>query len=65
MKTSYLDYYKMILEKVSFDYSLLKKELTKANQILTKDEKSKLRKWMLQNGLFTEVAGDNHRLNMS
>ncbi|MBD3627462.1 hypothetical protein [Cyclobacterium sp.] len=65
MKTSYLDYYKMILEKVSFDYSLLKKELTKANQILTKEEKSKLRKWMLQNGLFTEVSGDNQRFNMS
>lgn len=57
MKTSYLDYYKMILKKVSFDYGLLKKELRKANQILTQEERSKLRKWMLQNGLQADATG--------
>lgn len=57
MKMSYLDYYKMILKKVSFDYGLLKKELRKANQILTQEERSKLRKWMLQNGLQADATG--------
>lgn len=59
MKTSYLDYYKMILEKVSFDYGLLKKELRKANQILTQEERSRLRKWMLQNGLPADPSGNS------
>lgn len=57
MKTSYLDYYKIILKKVSFDYGLLKKELRKANQILTQEERSSLRKWMLQNGLHADATG--------
>jgi hypothetical protein len=30
MKTSFLDYYKMILEKVSFDKKLMNKEYKKA-----------------------------------
>ncbi|MEX2567719.1 MAG: hypothetical protein WD431_17360 [Cyclobacteriaceae bacterium] len=51
MRTSYLDYYKLILEKVSFDYSLFKKELNKANQILTQEEKSNLKRWINENGL--------------
>ncbi|MFC4871764.1 hypothetical protein [Negadavirga shengliensis] len=48
MNTSYLDYYKLILEKVSFDHHLFTKELEKANQVLTLEEKSKLRKWLLE-----------------
>ncbi len=50
MKTTYLDYYKLVLAKVSLDYSLFKKELDKANQILTQEEQSDLRKWILANG---------------
>ncbi|WP_154854245.1 hypothetical protein [Cyclobacterium xiamenense] len=60
MRTSYLDYYKMILEKVSFDYGLVKKELHKANQVLTGEEQSRLRKWMLQNGLLFEAKAALH-----
>ncbi|WP_375586341.1 hypothetical protein [Cyclobacterium xiamenense] len=57
MRMSYLDYYKVILEKVRFDYGLVKKELHKANQVLTGEEQSRLRKWMLQNGLVFESRG--------
>lgn len=57
MKTTYLDYYKLVLAKVSFDYTLFKKELDKANQILTQEEQSDLRKWLLANGY--NVTGKN------
>jgi uncharacterized membrane protein len=59
METSYLDYYKRILKKVSFDLSLLKNELNKANQILTQDERERLKKWMLRNGLYNEKLKGN------
>ena len=49
MKMTYLDYYKLVLAKVSFDYALFKKELDKANQILTKEEQSDLKKWIIAN----------------
>jgi hypothetical protein len=59
MGTSYLDHYKRILKKVSFDLSLLKNELNKANQILTQEERERLRKWMLRNGLYNEKLKGN------
>ncbi len=59
METSYLDYYKRIIKKVSFDLGTLKNEINKANQILTVDEKVRLKKWMLQNGLYTEKLKGN------
>ena len=59
METSYLDYYKRIIKKVSFDLGLLKDELNKANQILTVEEKARLKKWMLRNGLYSEKLRGN------
>lgn len=59
MKTSYLDYYKKIIKSVSFDLGKLKNELNKANQILTVDEKVRLKKWMLRNGLYSEKLKGN------
>lgn len=46
---TYLHYYKVVLTKVSFDYTLFKKELEKANQILTLDERAELSNWILSN----------------
>ncbi|GGZ30989.1 hypothetical protein GCM10007049_24920 [Echinicola pacifica] len=46
MKTSYLDYYKMILKKVSFNRALLKKEYFKAIRSLSKNEADQLKEWM-------------------
>ena len=51
MKTSFLDYYKMILEKVSFDRRLLIKEYNKALQMLQPGEARELEYWLKANGL--------------
>ena len=40
-----LNYYKQILEKVSFDVTLFKKELEKAFHYLTPNEQQALRRW--------------------
>lgn len=45
MKTSYLDYYKLILEKVRFDKRLWKKEYKKALRFLDRDEAKELKAW--------------------
>ncbi len=42
-----LEYTKTILEKVSFDASLFRKELTKALKWLRTDEALELRKWCI------------------
>lgn len=41
-----LNYYKQILEKVSFDVTLFKKELEKAFNYLTPNEQQALRRWV-------------------
>ena len=41
-----LNYYKQILEKVSFDVTLFKKELEKAFNYLTPNEHQALRIWV-------------------
>ncbi len=46
---TYLNYYKVVLTKVSFDYGLFKKELEKANQILTPEEQTHLGNWIIAN----------------
>ena len=51
MKTSFLDYYKMILEKVSFDQNLLVKEYKKAKNTLTQYETLMLDEWLQNSGL--------------
>lgn len=50
MKTSFLDYYKLILQKVSFDQKLLKKEYSKALNTLNHLESQELEKWTQENG---------------
>ncbi|WP_186755636.1 hypothetical protein [Echinicola salinicaeni] len=45
MKTSYLEYYKLILDKVSFDSTLWKKEYQKALSILSPEEAFLLKNW--------------------
>lgn len=54
MKTSFLDYYKIILEKVSFDQQLLRREYRKALAVLTNKEQSDLRFWLNKKGFFSE-----------
>lgn len=44
--TSFLDYYKIILEKVSFDPLLLRKEYQKAKCNLCGEEIRELNKWL-------------------
>lgn len=51
MKESFLDYTKYILEKVSFDIELLKKEYKKSLKILKADEISQLNNWIIRKGL--------------
>lgn len=51
MNTTYLDYYKQILEKVSFDPLLFRKEYLKASKSLTVSEKEELDKWLQALGL--------------
>ena len=41
-----LNYYKQVLEKVSFDVTLFKKELEKAFNYLTPNEQQALRRWV-------------------
>ena len=49
--TSFLDYYKIILEKVSFEPLLLRKEYQKAKRNLCTDEIKELNKWLQLKGL--------------
>jgi hypothetical protein len=63
MKTKLLDYYKMILHKVSFDANLFLKEYRKAIRSLQdNDEVLHLKNWLKETGLHTIVAQsqDNH-----
>lgn len=52
MKTSFLDYYKLILEKVSFDRRLLAKEYRKAMNVLRSHEAQQLDSWLKNKGLY-------------
>jgi hypothetical protein len=45
-KNTFLDYYKTVLEKVSFDYQLFDKEYRKAVSILTPQETAALNRWI-------------------
>jgi hypothetical protein len=47
--TSMLEYFKMILKKVSFDRSLFEKELKKAIARLVSSEIEDLKNWCYQN----------------
>tara|TARA_Y100000739_G_scaffold210088_1_gene200434 strand:- start:740 stop:922 length:183 start_codon:yes stop_codon:yes gene_type:complete len=51
MKESFLEYTKYILEKVSFDLELLKKEYKKSLKILKGEEILQLNNWIITQGL--------------
>ena len=55
MKTSFLDYYKLILDKVSFDQHLLTKEYKKARKNLSDWEVKHLDHWLQQHGLASRI----------
>ncbi|UII33590.1 MULTISPECIES: hypothetical protein [Fulvivirga] len=49
MKTSMLEYYKIVLRKVSFHPQLFRKEYRKALFYLTEDESLELKLWLRGN----------------
>lgn len=49
MNTSFLDYYKLILDRVSFNRDLFNKEYRKAMKVLNHEERHKLKEWIAQN----------------
>jgi hypothetical protein len=51
MKKTFLEYYKMILVKVSFDAELLKKEYQKAIEFLNSNELLDLNNWLENKGI--------------
>ena len=64
MNMSFLDYYKLILQKVSFDPVLLKKEYRKALQRLEPEEADQLKKWLRQKPYYRMMQPDNHKSAM-
>ena len=50
MKESFLEYTKYILDRVSFDLELLKKEYKKALKVLEREEVNVLNSWILSKG---------------
>jgi hypothetical protein len=61
MKTTYLDYYKMILDKVSFDSNLLLMEYEKAVLVLPSHEVTELTRWLNTKGLLTAHSASQNR----
>jgi hypothetical protein len=51
MKTTMLEYFKIILDKVSFDRKLFRKEYRKSLSSLTRDEANQLKNWLRQQRL--------------
>jgi len=51
-RNSYLDYYKTILEKVSFDGRLFNKEYRKARNSLSPEEVASLDDWIRSKNVF-------------
>ena len=60
MKMSFLDYYKLILEKVSFDPQLFKKEFKKAISSIEQHERDQLLEWMKNRGLQADMIQMNN-----
>ena len=59
MKNSFLNYYKMILDKVSFDNDLLAKEYAKALNTLKAEEAVTLRHWVKSKGFQPVMTTNN------
>ena len=56
MKKTFLDYYKEILEKVSFDPHLLYKEYQKAIKSLDQSELQQFEAWIKEKGISSSLA---------
>lgn len=56
MEKSFLDYYKYVLEKVSFDQNLFNKEFKKALSKLEKQDEKKLLDWIKEQGLLANLV---------
>jgi len=56
MKTPFLDYYKTIAEKVSFDRDLLSKEYMKAMKHLESKEANEFDEWLQQQKLHPDLS---------
>lgn len=56
MKNSFLDYYKEVLEKVSFDRDLLTKEYNKTVQTIDNSEIPLLNQWLKEKGVNASVS---------
>jgi hypothetical protein len=54
MKTSFVEYYKLILDKVSFRQDLFTKEYGKAMKTLVDSEQNELNQWLRDRGLYPE-----------
>jgi hypothetical protein len=60
--TSFLDYYKIVLQKVSFDSYLLAREYKKAKKAVGPVEQELLVDWMMKNGYMEKVL--NYELGL-
>lgn len=58
MNTSFLNYYKIILTKMSFDKDLLIKEYQKALRSIQQDEIEDLNQWLDASGYLREPTQD-------
>ena len=50
-----MEYYKVVLEKVSFDRRIFRREYIKAQRVLSNKEIGKLNKWLEKNRLVEYV----------
>ena len=62
-KGSFLNYYKTILEKVSFDTRLLQKEYKKAQSLLDGSESQELDYWLNSSGLVHKIESFSTNIN--
>ena len=62
-KGSFLNYYKTILEKVSFDTRLLQKEYKKAKSLLDGSESQELDYWLNSSGLVHKIKSYSTTIN--
>ena len=59
MKQSFFEYFKHILQSVSFDKTIFNAEYRKAFQYLSKDEMSILQKWLVKKGYLDRDQATN------
>jgi hypothetical protein len=62
MTTSFLDYYKLVLDKVSFEQELFRKEYHKAMGSLLDPERDELNKWLSERGYATRFNRDGYKV---